>query len=198
MQQAPAYEALPMKVIKAPDFVRISFPNIEGNRYYLVEHRRIQRTPAGEIDFIVKKSNLVFTDTTLPIWKSANKVKFRLPAGRVYKKIDPADDSIITPGIFEERYPDADLPWEYYRLPDALNQDGELMSDVWSDIEPIQPGLFDYEAEGEAVDADLNADNVWAFYTVVPHGGGRLQVARSRTRRYRSRKHRKLTRRRKH
>jgi hypothetical protein len=186
MQQAPMQAALPLNVIEAPDFARISFSNLEGNRYYLVESRRIVRTPDGNIDLIVKKSNLVFTDTTLPNWKTADKVKFRMSAGRAYNKIDPADNAIINPEIFEERYPDAELPWAYYRLPDALNQNGELMSDLWSDIEPIQQGLFSYEAEVDVVDADLHADHVWAFYSIVHHGGKR----RRRTRRIRNRKHR--------
>ena len=196
MQQAPAQAALPLNVIEAPDFARISFSNLEGDRYYLVESRRIVRTPDGNIDFIIKKSNLVFTDTTLPNWKTANKVKFRMTAGRAYNKVDPADNTIINPLIFEERYPDAELPWDYYRLPDAHNQNGELLSDIWSDIEPIQPGLFSYDAEIDVVDADLNADHVWAFYSIVHHGGKRRSHGR-RTRRNRNRKHR-ITRRRKH
>jgi hypothetical protein len=182
MQHPPEFGNLPTKPVGPPEFARLTFNNIEGNRYYYVERRHVHRTPEGEIDFVIQKTSLVFTDTSLPNWKTADKVKFRLSSGRDYKKIDPEDeDATIDPVVFEERYPDADFD-DYYRLMDARTEDGDLLSDPWADIEPIQPGLISFDALIDVVDAPLDADTVWAFYTVINGGKRRRRHTRGRGR----------------
>jgi hypothetical protein len=193
MDQAPAFAALPEGSVAPPQFTRINFENIQANRYYYVVFKKIVRDDDGEADALMHQTKLVFTDSTLPNWKTYDKVKFRLPSGRLIKKIDPDVGDVIDMATFEDRYPESDLPYSYYRLPDALTENGTLLWDTWAPIEPIQPGLLSYQATRGMVDAELDAEQVWVFYVPAAAVGGRRR--RNRSRRLHNRRRRRMTRR---
>jgi hypothetical protein len=187
MEQAPEYGALPEGSVGPPQFTRVGYENIEANKYYYAVYKKILRNDDGSVDALVHQIKLVYTDSNIPNWKTADKVKFRVPSGHLVKKIDPDVGDVVDMPTFEDRYPESDLPYSYYRLPDALTENGNLLWDIWAPIEPIQEGLFSYEATRGMVEADLDADQVWAFYKPTAVGGRRR---RHRSRRRQIRRHR--------
>ena len=193
MQQPPVYDSLPMTEVGPPVFVRLTFPNIEGDRFYFIESRRVIRDVNGDIEYIARHGYIAFVDKRVENWKTDHEVKLQFLTSRRYLKIHPNTNENIGWHDYVDAYGAEMGAWErFWQLPDARNEAGRLISDEWEDIAPINLDQHHYGVEDYLVNADLDADDVMAFYR-IPNGGRRRNTRRNHRNR-RNRRHTRHTR----